>query len=47
LGIEISMVLTTRSGEQGPCSRELMRRLLEELQRARIPLANSGSAGQA
>lgn len=47
LGIEISVVLTTRSGEQWLCSRELQRRLLEELQRARIPLAKSGSAVQA
>jgi small conductance mechanosensitive channel len=44
LGIEISVVLTTRSGEQWLCSRELQRRLLQALAEAGVPLARSWPA---
>ncbi len=44
LGITVSMLLTTQAGQQWACSRELQRRLLDRLQRERIPLASPAPA---
>jgi small conductance mechanosensitive channel len=39
-GISVSMLLTTRAGEQWVCSRELQRRLVARCQREGLPLAD-------
>jgi small conductance mechanosensitive channel len=39
-GITLSMLLTTRAGEQWVCSRELQRRLVARCQREGLPLAD-------
>lgn len=43
-GLELVLVVITRSGNQGPVERELLLRLLEALRLAHLPLAPSGSA---
>jgi small conductance mechanosensitive channel len=43
-GIEVSVLLITRTGEQWMCGRELRRRLLLALSAAAVPLARSWSA---
>jgi small conductance mechanosensitive channel len=43
-GIEVSVLLITRTGEQWLCGRELRRRLLLTLSGAAVPLARSWSA---
>jgi small conductance mechanosensitive channel len=43
--VEISVLLTTRTGEQWAAERALLRRLLTRLQKAGIPLANQANAG--
>ncbi|WP_254938160.1 mechanosensitive ion channel family protein [Cyanobium sp. Morenito 9A2] len=46
LGVEVSVLLTTRTGDQWLCGRELRRRLLNALAKAGVPLAKSSPAIQ-
>jgi hypothetical protein len=43
--VELSVVLTTRTGEQWAAERALLRRLVVGLQEAGIPLACQSAAG--
>jgi hypothetical protein len=45
--VEISVLLTTRTGEQWAAERALLRRLVVRLQEARIPLASAAIASEA